>query len=170
VDSVASSLSKDELVSGKRVYLLIVASIATLFVLAACTEEAIPTQEPVEFNPTAATSADRPDSPGQDNAPEVVEPVATGGDAEAGQGLFVSFSCGGCHSTGGNKIVGPGLGGGCALAKERTSLDADAYIEQSVRDPGAFLVDGFAAVMPSFDDKLSDEDVQNVIAYLKTLE
>ena len=48
--------------SGKRVYLLIVASVATLFVLAACSEEVIPTQEPIEFSPTAASEVERPDS------------------------------------------------------------------------------------------------------------
>jgi cytochrome c2 len=153
---------KDELVSGKRLYLLMVASIATLFVLAACSEEAVPTQEPVVFNPTAAAPADRP--PGDSS--EVAEPVATGGDAVAGQSLFAE--CGACHSTGDDKKIGPGLAGVYARAGDRTSLDADAYIEQSVRDPGAFLVDGFGAIMPSFS--FTDDDVEDLIAYLKTLE
>ncbi|MEE8046978.1 MAG: cytochrome c [Dehalococcoidia bacterium] len=155
--------------SGKRVYILIVASIATLFVLAACSEEAIPTQEPVEFSPTAASEVERPDAPDseKESAPEPEAPVTGVGDAEAGKNLFVS--CSACHSTGDSKIVGPGLAGVYARAGNRTSLDADAYIEQSVRDPQAFVVDGFPGVMPSFN-QFSDEDVQNIIAYLKTLE
>ena len=152
---------------GKRVYLLIVASIATLFVIAACSEEAIPTQEPVEFSPTAAPSVDRPDN--SEKTTEAVEevPAADAGDAKAGQNLFIS--CGACHSTGDNKVVGPGLAGVYARAGSRTSLDADAYIEESLRDPSAFLVDGYDPLMPAFD-YFSVEDVQNVIAYLKTLE
>jgi cytochrome c2 len=151
-------------VSGKRVYLLIVGSIATLFVIAACSEEAVPTQEPVEFNPTAASEVEREDAPETELVTEVT--VATGGDAEAGKNLFTP--CSACHSTGDNKVVGPGLAGVYDRAGSRTSLGADAYIEQSVREPGAFVVDGFSAVMPSFD-YFSADDVENLIAYLKTL-
>jgi cytochrome c2 len=163
---------KDEIVSGKRVYILIVASISTLFVLAACSEEVIPTQEPVEFSPTAASEVEKPESTEPEKEVDPAEPVeeapaVSAGDAKAGQNLFIS--CGGCHSTGDNKVVGPGLGGIYARAGSRTSLDAEAYIEQSVREPGAFLVDGFPAVMPSFD-YFSDDDVKNLIAYLKSLE
>jgi len=144
-----------------------VASIATLFVMAACTEEVIPTQEPVEFHPTAAASIDRPDSSDDDTEAAEEVPIASAGDASAGRNLFIS--CGGCHSTDDSQVVGPGLGGIYARAGSRTDLDADAYIEQSLKEPGEFLVDGFPAVMPSFS-YFSDEDVENMIAYLKTLE
>jgi cytochrome c2 len=143
-----------------------VAMIATLFVVAACSEEVIPTQEPVEFHPTAAAEVDRPDSSGDTAAPADDAPAASAGDPDAGRNLFIS--CAGCHSTDDSQVVGPGLGGIYARAGSRTSLDADAYLEQSVREPGAFIVDGFPAVMPSFD-YFSDEDVQDMIAYLKSL-
>ena len=152
---------------GKRVYLLLVASIATLFVIAACSEEVIPTQEPVEFDPTAAAEVDRPDSSGDGDEPVVEAPDLSVGDAEAGKNLFVT--CSACHATDDNKVVGPGLGGVYARAGDRTALDADAYIEQSIREPNAFVVDGFSPLMPSFD-YLSESDVTNLIAYLKTLD
>ena len=151
--------------SGKRVYLLIVGSIATRLMIAACSEVAVPTQEPVEFNPTAASEVDREDAP--ETEPVAKVPVASGGDADAGENLFTS--CSACHSTDDNKVVGPGLAGVYDRAGSRTSLDADAYIEQSIREPGAFVVDGYPAVMPSFD-YFSADDVDNLIAYLKTLE
>ena len=72
------------------------------------------------------------------------------------------------HSTGDDKLVGPGLSGVYARAGSRTSLDADAYIEQSLREPQTFLVPEYPAVMPSFD-KFSDGEVLDLIAYLKTL-
>ncbi|MBP39107.1 MAG: c-type cytochrome [Dehalococcoidia bacterium] len=159
------TIYKDEIVPGKRVFLLMVAMIATLFVISACSEEAIPTQEPVEFHPTAAASVNRPDS-SKDSAP-VVEAPAVGGDAKAGESLF--DSCSACHSTDDSTVVGPGLGGVYGRAASQTTLDADAYIEQSLRQPADFLVDGFQALMPEFD-YFSDDDVQNMIAYLKTLE
>lgn len=152
---------------GKRVYLLLVAMIVTLFVVAACSEEVIPTQEPVEFHPTAAAEIDRPDSSPEDETPAEV-PVDTGaGDADAGKNLFIS--CGACHNTDDSTAVGPGLAGIYARAGERTSLSADEYIAQSLVEPGEFVVEGFPAVMPSFS-YFSEEDIQNVIAYLKTLE
>ena len=67
-----------------------------------------------------------------------------------------------------DKIVGPGLSGVYARAGSRTSLDANAYIEQSLREPQTFLVPEYPAVMPSFD-KFSDGEVLDLIAYLKTL-
>ena len=153
--------------SGKCKYLLIVVSLVVLTVIAACSEDQVPTQEPVEFQPTEAVAVERPDSepqaaPTQD---------ASAGDAAVGQELFNSNSisaCTACHSTGDNKIVGPGLLGIYERAGSRTSLDADAYIEQSLREPGAFLADDLPAIMPSFD-QFSDDDVKNLIAYLKTL-
>ena len=47
---------------GKHKHLLVVATIAVLIVIAACSEEQVPTQEPVEFNPTEAVPVDRPGS------------------------------------------------------------------------------------------------------------
>ena len=65
-------------------------------------------------------------------------------------------------------MVGPGLAGVYDRAGTRTSLDAEAYLVQSIREPSVYLVEGFAALMPAFD-QLSDQDIQDLIAYLKTL-
>ena len=74
-----------------------------------------------------------------------------------------------CHSTGEETIIGPGLAGIYVRAGERISLDAEAYIEESIREPGAFVVDGFTAgLMPAFDD-LTASEITDMIAYLKTL-
>ncbi len=153
--------------SGKRKYLLIVASLVVLMVIAACTEEQVPTQEPVVFSPTEAVAVERPDSDADAAAPPVQD--ESSGDPAAGQKLFNENGCSTCHSTGDNTIVGPGLAGVDDWAGSRTSLDADAYIEQSLREPLAFLVDGFPAVMPSFD-RFSDADMDDMIAFLKSLD
>jgi hypothetical protein len=44
-------------------------------------------------------------------------------------------------------------------------------IEQSIREAEAFVVDGFPSptLMPSFDD-FTDDEITNLIAYLKTLQ
>ncbi len=146
----------------KHIQILISALIIAVFATTACEEQVIPTQVPVEFHPTAAPAVERPDSPSIST--EVV--VSTLGDSAAGEVLF--SNCSACHSTGEDTVVGPGLGGVYERAGSRTSLDADAYLVQSIREPSVYLVEGFAALMPAFD-QLSDQDIQDLIAYLKTL-
>jgi cytochrome c2 len=87
----------------------------------------------------------------------------------AGEQLFSANGCTACHSTGEDTIIGPGLSGVYVRAGERTALDVDGYIEQSIREPDVFVVDGFiAGLMPSFDE-LSASEITDLIAYLKTL-
>jgi cytochrome c oxidase subunit 2 len=150
-------------VFNKRVYLITLIGALTALALIACSEEQVPTQEPIEFHPTAADAVEREV---QELPTAAAETPSEGGDAAAGESLFVS--CSSCHSTTDAKVVGPGLGGVFERASSRTSLDAEAYLEESIRQPGAYVVDGFPPVMPSFD-YLSDDDIQNLIAYLKTL-
>ena len=155
---------KDEIVSGKAKYLLIVVSLAVMGVIAACSEEQVPTQEPVEFSPTEAVAVE-PSGSQQQPAPPA--PDESGGDAVAGRELF-DANCTACHLTSDEKLVGPGLAGVYERAATQTSLDADGYIEQSLRDPAAYVVDTFSPLMPSFD-RFNDDEVKNLIAYLKTL-
>ncbi len=83
------------------------------------------------------------------------------GDPENGRKLFTGQSCSACHRTGGGRLVGPGLAG-------ISSRGDDAYIRQSMREPGAIVVDGFPNVMSDFS-RLSEQDVNDLIAYLRTL-
>jgi cytochrome c2 len=86
-----------------------------------------------------------------------------------GEAAFSSNGCSACHSTGSNTVVGPGLAGIGGRAGDRVpGLSADDYLAQSLREPGAFVVDGFAPIMSSFSH-LSADDVNSLVAYLKTL-
>ena len=92
------------------------------------------------------------------------EPTArpAGGDAANGESLFTSQGCSACHSTGSNTVIGPGLAG----IGDRGD---DAYIRDSITDPNAVLVDGFPAVMPETFGSLPESDLEDLVAYLKTL-
>ena len=160
---------KDDIVPVGRAPLVVTLSIVFLFSSIVCGETQIPTQEPVEFHPTAAEPSERAGNPAKGSV-ATSDVSAAGGDADAGEGLFSSAGCTACHSIDDNTIVGPGLVDIYTRAGDRTSLDSDAYIEQSIREPGAFVVDGFPSptLMPSFDD-FSDEEITNLIAYMKTL-
>ena len=94
--------------------------------------------------------------------PTIAPAPAAGGDASAGEQAFGANGCSTCHSTGGNTIVGPGL------ASIGSRGDAD-YILESIKDPGAVIVDGFANLMPTSFASLPEEDLDNLVAYLLTL-
>ncbi|MCX8250510.1 MAG: cytochrome c, partial [Dehalococcoidia bacterium] len=92
-------------------------------------------------------------------------------DAANGQRLFKNESCSACHSTGTRRITGPGLAGIYSTAATRDSdLTAYQYIQQSIRNPGTFIVDGFNNIMPKTYSHLSQDDVDDLTAYLKSLE
>ena len=80
--------------------------------------------------------------------------------------------CNTCHTTDGTTLVGPsfqGLPGRAGSAVE--GLSAEEYLHQSIVDPGAHIVEGYELLMPlTYGDALSEADINNVVAYLMTLE
>ena len=96
-------------------------------------------------------------------ADAVIEPVSGGGSAvERGAATFTA-NCAGCHSTGDNRIAGPGLAG-------ISSRGDDDYIRESIVDPTAIVVEGFPPIMPAcFGTTLSVDELEDLIVYLKSL-
>ena len=91
-------------------------------------------------------------------------------DVSNGERLFRNESCSACHSTGTRRVTGPGLADIARTATIRdAALTADEYLEQSIRDPGAYVVDGFSNAMPNTYSRLPQDDVDDLIAYIKTL-
>jgi cytochrome c oxidase subunit 2 len=90
-----------------------------------------------------------------------------------GQLLTVSKGCVGCHSIDGSPLTGPtwfGLFGSDVKLADGSTITADeAFISQSILDPNATIVEGFPSpsVMPPY--VLTEEEIANIIAYLKTL-
>jgi mono/diheme cytochrome c family protein len=76
----------------------------------------------------------------------------TQGDPAAGRQVFESAGCGGCHvleEAGSSGTVGPSL--------DETQASFDEVVEQ-VRNGGGG--------MPAFGDRLSDEEIENVAAFV----
>lgn len=92
--------------------------------------------------------------------------------AVEGRGLVNSQGCAGCHGADGSGGAAPALVGLIGREREFTNAEplvADAeYVRESIRDPGAKLVDGVTLQMPSND--LSDEEIEAIVAYLEELE
>jgi cytochrome c oxidase subunit 2 len=94
--------------------------------------------------------------------------------AESGAKLFAQKGCVACHSTGANRLVGPGLKGLFAKTEHEmadgTKLAVDEnYIRESILNPNAKIVKSFTPIMQSFEGQLTDEELSHLIAYLKTL-
>jgi len=89
-----------------------------------------------------------------------------------GNTLATQNGCFGCQTVDGSGGTGPtwqGLYGSQAeLADGSTVIVDDAYIKESVLHPQAKIVSGFETVqMPTFE--FTDEQINDIIAYLKTL-
>lgn len=93
--------------------------------------------------------------------------------ADQGALLFKSRACNTCHSVNGDRLVGPtfrGLMGSEVELISGTKVLADEnYVRESIMDPMKKIVKGYAPQMPTYRGQLSDEEVNQLIAYLKTL-
>jgi cytochrome c551/c552 len=83
--------------------------------------------------------------------------------------LFATKGCIGCHThasfPNARMNVGPDLTSIADRAGTRVAgLDVRAYIRQSLREPGAYRVAGYTALMP--DLKLTDEQIDSLTAFL----
>jgi cytochrome c oxidase subunit II len=92
--------------------------------------------------------------------------------AMAGEELFTRFRCSTCHFQGGQPR-GPSLanlfGQPVRLSDGRT-VTADAeYIRESILNPAAKVVAGFQPVMPTYQGQLSEEQIFQLIQYIKSL-
>ena len=98
--------------------------------------------------------------------------LASAGLAQArtGEQIFTAAGCAGCHTfapAGSNGTIGPGLDELAAASGDREpGTSPEDYIRESLTDPGAFLTEGFGNSMPSYEGRLTDEQVQALIDYL----
>ncbi len=100
--------------------------------------------------------------------------AAAADPAARGQQLAQQYGCLGCHSIDGNPGVGPtwkGLYDEDVKLADGSDVDADeAYLYESIVDPGAKIVEGFTNVMPpTFGDQLSEDQISDIIAFIKSL-
>ncbi|HEY8902498.1 MAG TPA: cytochrome c oxidase subunit II [Chthoniobacterales bacterium] len=89
-----------------------------------------------------------------------------------GQHLFTSLGCSGCHSEQ-SRVPAPllvGLAGHpVGLSDGSTMIADDTYLRDSILLPNKQIVGGFQPVMPTFQGQLSEEQVMELVAYIKSL-
>lgn len=93
--------------------------------------------------------------------------------AEKGKQLFAEKACMACHTVDGSALVGPslkGMFGSKRLFADGSSVVADEnYVRQSLMDPQAKVVKGFQPVMPTQRGLLTDEEINALVAYIKSV-
>ena len=93
--------------------------------------------------------------------------------AAAGQQLFQTLGCASCHGTNGEGGRGPVLAG--AFGKEADLQDGrkpivdEAYVRESIINPQAKLVRGFGPIMPTFQGQISEDQLVQLVAFIKSL-
>jgi mono/diheme cytochrome c family protein len=98
--------------------------------------------------------------------------LATAGLAQAttGEQIFTAAGCAGCHTfapAGSNGTIGPNLNElKSAAAKYAKGQTPEEYVRESIVKPNAFIVPGFTNAMPSFEGRLTDQQVKALIDYL----
>jgi cytochrome c oxidase subunit 2 len=97
-----------------------------------------------------------------------------GTPVERGKSLVSIQGCVTCHSVDGSEKIGPsfqGLFGREETMTDGTTLTADEnYIRESILNPSAKIVEGYQNQMVSYEGRLSDDDISDIIEYIKTLE
>ena len=91
-------------------------------------------------------------------------------NAPPGQRVFVASGCGACHTLegvpGAAGTIGPPLTNiGNVAATRKPGMSAEDYIRESIANPTAFIVPGFAPVMPS-GLVSNPTDLNNLVEFL----
>lgn len=92
--------------------------------------------------------------------------------AEAGAQVYQQLGCGGCH-TEESTSTAPTLiglyGEEEQLADGSTVTVDEAYLQDSILNPQAQIVEGYQPIMPSYAGRITDQQLAALIAYLQSL-
>jgi cytochrome c oxidase subunit II len=94
--------------------------------------------------------------------------------AVAGQQIYATLGCVSCHGAAGEGGRGPALQGvfgkQVALTNGQNVIADEAYIRESIVNPQAKLVAGFGPIMPTFQGQVSEEQLLQILAFIKSLQ
>jgi cytochrome c oxidase subunit 2 len=97
---------------------------------------------------------------------------AEGSLALEGRKVFLKYRCISCHSADENArapVLEELFGRRVQLRDGRRVLADEDYIRESIYDPGAKIVAGYENIMPTFKGQVSEEEIYQLIAFIKSL-
>ena len=134
--------------------------------------------------PELSRRADRPHPDDHDHANDQHNPSPTVGPVAVtpalvarGKGLYTADGCSACHSLTGSSSVGPSFkdlaGSTVTLTSGQTVTADDAYLERSIADPDAQIVNGYrtgvmSAAIGSYDLNAKPNDIRALVAFIKS--
>jgi len=89
-----------------------------------------------------------------------------------GEKTFAELGCVTCHradSQGRGPSLNGVFGSPVRLEDGRTVTADENYIRESILDPGAKIVNGYKPVMPTFQGLVSEDQLNGLVAYVKSL-
>lgn len=93
---------------------------------------------------------------------------------EYGRLMYEQRGCKGCHTLDGGRATGPswlGLAGSQRGLVSGEAVAADEnYLRESILYPQAKIAAGYPPVMPSYQGQLTDQQIDAIIAFMKTLQ
>jgi cytochrome c oxidase subunit 2 len=93
--------------------------------------------------------------------------------ATSGQQLFQTLGCASCHGNTGEGGRGPSLLGvynsNVQLSTGQTVRGDESYIRESILNPQAKLANGYGPIMPTFQGVVNEEQIVQLLAYVKSL-
>jgi cytochrome c oxidase subunit 2 len=94
--------------------------------------------------------------------------------AEAGRQVYEKRGCAQCHSIDGSGGIGPTLKGAFGARRQfadgSTGAADENYVRESILNPRAKVLAGFDPVMPTFQGRIKNDEIDRLIAFLKSLE
>jgi cytochrome c oxidase subunit 2 len=92
--------------------------------------------------------------------------------AKAGAALFKTYRCDDCHKEDDDSRA-PALRGlfnkSVALEGNRTAIADETYLRESIVTPNARVVKGYQPNMPTFQGQLDEDQILQLVAYIKSL-
>ena len=94
---------------------------------------------------------------------------ASGSPADQGRKLFQQFGCVDCHAAGRAPNLQGVFGQPVQLTDGSTVTADENYIRESILRPSAKVVAGYQPIMPSFEGRLSEDQIVQLVAYIKAI-
>jgi cytochrome c oxidase subunit 2 len=92
--------------------------------------------------------------------------------AKAGEVLFRTYGCSGCHAAG-SRVHAPDLAGlfgrPVPLSDGRVIVADEQYIRDSILLPQKDVAAGYEPIMPTFKNVLGEDELIRLVAFIKSL-
>ena len=99
--------------------------------------------------------------------------IQPGTPEHRGQEVFNRMACNACHSVDGSLKLGPTIKNQYGQTIRHTDgsvvIIDDQYIRESLIDPLKYIAEGYTPIMPSYKPVLSEEDIENLISFMKAI-